>query len=343
MADRLKRRAGTEAMTEFTASTYATPEDMPATERAGEWISEAGADVWRSLKDPYSAESYRDPAPVIERIAGRNAWTMGWSRNPELVLALAWRAVEELPEQHARVTLERSDTGERKPWHAPAWHQSHGTSPLWDALCWTWRDGDAPQNYAPILAARDMPVTDLALFVHKIAHTDRLDIADKTAILSNLFESWRADDANGRPVWTDTTIGAMARTLMPGTDEPTRLAERLATDMSLSEWIWGIARELPDGLRQAREHNAYGSRHAPSTRARRLPGVPSAPRGAVSDNGVSSRSAPRPRTPTRRTRNGSNTWPACWNVVQPTPLEAEQIKAPLGAPVDPRQGTSTTS
>lgn len=242
MADRLKRRAGTEAMTEFTASTYATPEDMPATERAGEWISEAGADVWRSLKDPYSAESYRDPAPVIERIAGRNAWTMGWSRNPELVLALAWRAVEELPEQHARVTLERSDTGERKPWHAPAWHQSHGTSPLWDALCWTWRDGDAPQNYAPILAARDMPVTDLALFVHKIAHTDRLDIADKTAILSNLFESWRADDANGRPVWTDTTIGAMARTLMPGTDEPTRLAERLATDMSLSEWIWGIAR-----------------------------------------------------------------------------------------------------
>ena len=258
MAEHLRRRAGTEAMTEFTASTYATPEDMPATERAGEWISEAGADVWRSLKDPYSAESYRDPAPVIERIAGRNAWTMGWSRNPELVLALAWRAVEELPEQHARVTLERSDTGERKPWHAPAWHQSHGTSPLWDALCWTWRDGDAPQNYAPILAARDMPVTDLALFVHKIAHTDRLDIADKTAILSNLFESWRADDANGRPVWTDTTIGAMARTLMPGTDEPTRLAERLATDMSLSEWIWGIARELPDGLRQAREHNAYG-------------------------------------------------------------------------------------
>ena len=138
MAEHLRRRAGTEAMTEFTASTYATPEDMPATERASEWISEAGADVWRSLKDPYSAESYRDPAPVIERINGRDAWTMGWSRNPELVLALAWRAVEELPEQHARVTLERSDTGERKPWQAPAWHQSHGTSPLWDALCWTW-------------------------------------------------------------------------------------------------------------------------------------------------------------------------------------------------------------
>ena len=111
MAEHLRRRAGTEAMTEFTASTYATPEDMPATERASEWISEAGADVWRSLKDPYSAESYRDPAPVIERINGRDAWTMGWSRNPELVLALAWRAVEELPEQHACVTLERSDTG----------------------------------------------------------------------------------------------------------------------------------------------------------------------------------------------------------------------------------------
>lgn len=38
MAEHLRRRAGTEAMTEFTASTYATPEDMPATERASEWI-----------------------------------------------------------------------------------------------------------------------------------------------------------------------------------------------------------------------------------------------------------------------------------------------------------------
>ena len=36
MAEHLRHRAGTEAMTEFTASTYATPEDMPATERAGE-------------------------------------------------------------------------------------------------------------------------------------------------------------------------------------------------------------------------------------------------------------------------------------------------------------------
>lgn len=302
------------------------------TERAGEWISEAGADVWRSLKDPYSAESYRDPAPVIERIAGRNAWTMGWSRNPELVLALAWRAVEELPEQHARVTLERSDTGERKPWHAPAWHQSHGTSPLWDALCWTWRDGDAPQNYAPILAARDMPVTDLALFVHKIAHTDRLDIADKTAILSNLFESWRADDANGRPVWTDTTIGAMARTLMPGTDEPPRLAERLATDMSLSEWIWGIARELPDGLRQAREHNAYGVPPRAidarpddyrEFRARREEQL-----GQWRKQPERAEAAHADQADAERLEHVAG----LLERVQPTPLEAEQIKAPLGAP-----------
>lgn len=249
MAEHLKRRAGTEAMTEFVAATYATPEDMPATEQAGEWIAAAGTDVWSSLKDPYSAESYRDPAPVIERINGRDAWTMGWNRNPELVLALAWRAVEELPESHTRVTLERSDTGERKPWHAPAWHQSHGTSPLWDALCWTWRDGDAPQHYAPTLADRNMPVRDLALFVHKIAHTDRIETADKTAILSNLFESYSAHDEHGSTIWTDTTIGAMARQLMPDTTDPMRLAERLATDMSLSEWIWDIARELPDGLR----------------------------------------------------------------------------------------------
>lgn len=332
MAEHLRHRAGTEAMTQFAASTYATPEDMPATERAGEWISEAGADVWRSLKDPYSAESYRDPAPVIERINdGRHGWTMGWSRNPELVLALAWRAVEELPEQHARVTLERSDTGERKPWQAPAWHQSHGTSPLWDALCWTWRDGDAPQDYAPILADRRMPVRDLALFVHKIAHTDRLDIADKTAILSNLFESWRADDANSRPIWTDTTIGAMARTLMPGTDDPMRLAERLATDMSLSEWIWGIARELPD-LRQGASHDAYST--PPRTidarpddyqefRARRKEQL-----GQWRERPEHAEAAHADQADAERLEHVAG----MLERVQPTPLEAEQIKAPLGAP-----------
>lgn len=332
MADRLKRRAGTEAMTQFVAATYATPEDMPATERAGEWIDAAGKDVWSSLKDPYSAESYRDPAPVIERINGRDAWTMGWNRNPELVLALAWRAVEELPESHTRVTLERSDTGERKPWHAPAWHQSHGTSPLWDALCWTWRDGDAPQHYAPILADRDMPVMDLALFVHKIAHTDRLETADKTAILSNLFESWRADDANGRPVWTDTTIGAMARRLMPDTTDPTRLAERLATDMSLSEWIWGIARELPDGLRQAREHNAYGVPPRAidarpddyrEFRARREEQL-----GQWRERPEHAEAAHADQADAERLEHVAG----LLERVQPTPLETEQIKAPLGAP-----------
>lgn len=57
MADRLKRRAGTEAMTEFTASTYATPEDMPATERAGEWISEAGATATCRLRSTTSCGS----------------------------------------------------------------------------------------------------------------------------------------------------------------------------------------------------------------------------------------------------------------------------------------------
>ena len=44
-------------MTQFAASTYATPEDMPAMEQAREWINTAGTDVWRSLTDPYAAES----------------------------------------------------------------------------------------------------------------------------------------------------------------------------------------------------------------------------------------------------------------------------------------------
>lgn len=333
MAEHLRHRAGTEAMTQFAASTYATPEDMPAMEQAREWIDTAGTDVWRSLTDPYAAESYRDPAPVIERINdGRHGWTMGWNRNPELVLALAWRAVEELPESHARVTLGRSDIGERKPWHAPAWHQSHGTSPLWDALCWTWRDGDAPQHYAPILADRDMPVRDLALFVHKIAHTDRLDIADKTAILSNLFESWRADDTNGRPVWTDTTIGGMARTLMPGTDDHTRLAERLATDMSLSEWIWGIACDMPEDLRQGQKHNAYG---APPRAIDARPDDYQAFRARREEQLERWRELPEHAAAARADQADAERLEHVAGMlkrVQPTPLETEQIKAPLGAP-----------
>lgn len=331
MTEHLRRRAAREAMTEFAASTYATPEDMPAIEQAREWIDTAGTDVWRSLTDPYAAESYRDPTPVIERINGRDTWTMGWNRNPELVLALAWRAVEELPERHSRVTLERSDTGERKPWHAPAWHRSHGTSPLWDALCWTWRDGDAPQHYAPILADRRMPVRDLALFVHKIAHTDRLETADKTAILSNLFESYSAHDEHGSTIWTDTTIGAMARRLMPGTDDPTRLAERLATDMSVSEWIWGIARDLPD-LRQGATHDAYG---APPRaidarpddyrefRARREEQL-----GQWREQPEHAEAARADQTDAERLEHVAD----LLERVQPTPLETEQIKAPLGAP-----------
>ena len=332
MAEHLRRRAAREAMTEFAASTYATSEDMPAIEQAREWIDTAGTDVWRSLTDPYAAESYRDPTPVIERINdGRHGWTMGWNRNPELVLALVWRAVEELPERHSRVTLERSDTGERKPWHAPAWHRSHGTSPLWDALCWTWRDGDAPQHYAPILADRRMPVRDLALFVHKIAHTDRLDIADKTAILSNLFESYSAHDKHGSTIWTDTTIGAMVRRLMPGTDDPTRLAERLATDMSVSEWIWGIARDLPD-LRQGAAHDAYG---APPRAIDARPDDYQAFRARREEQLGQWREQPERAEAARADQTDAERLEHVADLlerVQPTPLETEQIKAPLGAP-----------
>ena len=332
MAEHLRRRAAREAMTEFAASTYATSEDMPAIEQAREWIDTAGTDVWRSLTDPYAAESYRDPTPVIERINdGRHGWTMGWNRNPELVLALAWRAVEELPERHSRVTLERSDTGERKPWHAPAWHRSHGTSPLWDALCWTWRDGDAPQHYAPILADRRMPVRDLALFVHKIAHTDRLETADKTAILSNLFESYSAHDEHGSTIWTDTTIGAMARRLMPGTDDPTRLAERLATDMSVSEWIWGIARDLPD-LRQGAAHDAYG---APPRAIDARPDDYQAFRARREEQLGQWREQPEHAEAARADQTDAERLEHVADLlerVQPTPLETEQIKAPLGAP-----------
>ncbi len=340
MAEHLRRHAGTEAMTEFTASTYATPEDMPATERAGEWISEAGADVWRSLTDPYSAESYRDPAPVIERINdGRHGWTMGWSRNPELVLALAWRAVEELPESHARVTLERSDTGERKPWHAPAWHQSHGTSPLWDALCWTWRDGDAPQNYAPILADRDMPVTDLALFVHKIAHTDRIETADKTAILSNLYRKL-ARRRREQPAHLDGHDHRRDGTHSHARHRRAHTARRTARHRHVPQRM-DLGHRPRTARRPAPRAEAQRLRRASTRRRRtprRLPGVPRTPRGTnQAMAGTAGARRGRPRRPgrrgTARTR-GRHAGNAC----SPPHWRPSRSKATIGSPVDPRQG-----
>lgn len=208
-------------------------------------------------------------------------------------------------------------------------------------MCWTWRDGDAPQHYAPILADRRMPVRDLALFVHKIAHTDRLETADKTAILSNLFESYSAHDEHGSTIWTDTTIGAMARRLMPGTDDPTRLAERLATDMSVSEWIWGIARDLPD-LRQGAAHDAYG---APPRAIDARPDDYQAFRARREEQLGQWREQPEHAEAARADQTDAERLEHVADLlerVQPTPLETEQIKAPLGPRGSP-PGTSTTS
>ena len=53
---------------------------------------------------------------------------------------------------------------------------------------------------------------------------------------------------------------------MPGTDDSARgLPNGLPLDMSVSEWIWGIARDLPDCARSV--HDAYGA----ATRHRRAP------------------------------------------------------------------------
>ena len=340
MAEHLRRRAAREAMTEFAASTYATSEDMPAIEQAREWIDTAGTDVWRSSRT-------RTPPNPTGSDAGHRTHQRRTARmdhglepqpgtRPHPRLAGGGGTARAPLTRHPRtIRHRRAETVARAGMAPIARHQHCGR------LCWTWRDGDAPQHYAPILADRRMPVRDLALFVHKIAHTDRLETADKTAILSNLFESYSAHDKHGSTIWTDTTIGAMARRLMPGTDDPTRLAERLATDMSVSEWIWGIARELPTCARE-RHTTPTARRHAPSTRA------PTTTRSSAhaarnsSDNGGSSRSTPRPRTPTRRTRNGSNTWPTCWNAYSPPrwrPNRSRRRWEPHGSP--PR--TSTTS
>ncbi|MFR2313453.1 MAG: hypothetical protein ACLS6O_00160 [Bifidobacterium sp.] len=330
MADRLERRAGTEAMTEFTASTYATPRTCPP--RSGRANGSA-----RRARTCGAASG-----PVLRRILQGSGTGHRTHRRTERMD----HGLEPQPGTRPRPRLAGGGGTSRDSMRAspsndptPARKRGtrrHGTNRTAPARCGTHcaghgatatrrrlradprRPGHARHGPRP-LRPQDRP-------------TDRLDIADKTAILSNLFESWRADDANGRPVWTDTTIGAMARTLMPGTDEPTRLAERLATDMSLSEWIWGIARELPDGLRQAREHNAYGVPPRAidarpddyrEFRARREEQL-----GQWRKQPERAEAAHADQADAERLEHVAG----LLERVQPTPLEAEQIKAPLGAP-----------
>lgn len=129
----------------------------------------------------------------------------------------------------------------------------------------------------------------------------------------------------------DTTIGTTAYHLMPDTSDPMRLVERLAIDMPVSEWIWGIARDLLDLCRGA-THDAYGA--SPRTI------------GAHPDDYQAFR--------IRRKEQLEQWWEQlkCTEAmhvgqtgaerpehvadllerVQPTPLETGQIKAPLGAP-----------
>ena len=336
MAEHLRHRAGTEAMTQFAASTYATPEDMPAMEQAARMDRHRGNG---RVAQPHGPVLPPNPTGIRHRSSnasttGRHGWTMGWNRNPELVLALAWRAVEELPESHARVTLERSDTGERKPWHAPAWHQSHGTSPLWDALCWTWRDGDAPQDYAPTLADRRMPVRDLALFVHKIAHTDRLETADKTAILSNLFESYSAhDDANGQHDMDGhdhRRYGAPAHARYRPTpcDSPNGSPPTCPS----ANGSGASPANCQTACAKGRAHDAYSA--PPRTidarpddyrefRARREEQL-----GQWRKQPEHAKAAHADQADAERLEHVAD----LLERVQPTPLETEQIKAPLGAP-----------
>ena len=130
----------------------------------------------------------------------------------------------------------------------------------------------------------------------------------------------------------DTTIGGMACTLMPDTDDPTRLAERLATDMSLSEWIWGIARELPEDLRQGQKHNAYG---VPPRVVDARPDDYQAFRTRREEQIKQWRELPEHAEAARADQADAERLEHVAGLlerVQPTPLEAEQIKAPLGAP-----------
>lgn len=79
------------------------------------------------------------------------------------------------------------------------------------------------------------------------------------------------------------------------------------------------------------------STHAPTTTRRSAHAARN-----KSSNGGNCRSTPRPPAPTRPTRNGSNTWPACWNACSPPhwrPSRSKRHWEPRGSP----PGTSTTS
>ena len=344
MADRLKRRAGTEAMTRVRGSHL---RDAGGHARHG-----AGRRMDRAPRERTCGAASRTrtpPNPTGIQRRSSNASTAGthgpWAGTATRNLSSPspgglWR---NFPNSHTRVTLERSDTGERKPWHAPAWHQSHGTSPLWDALCWTWRDGDAPQNYAPILADRDMPVRDLALLrpqdrPHRPARHRRQD-RDPLQPVRKLARRRRERPArlDGHDHRRDgTPAHARHRPIPRGSPNGSPPTCPSANGSGASP-----ANCQTDCARRG-STTPTASRHAPSTRAPTTTGSSKRAARSSSDNGVSSRSTPRPRTPTRRTRNGSNTWPACWNACSPPhwrPSRSRRRWEPRGSP----PGTSTTS
>ena len=332
LADGIRRRADHEAGQSWLAESHTDAADgIGAADEAEEWRRAAGKDMWRSLVDPYGAPSYRDQHAAIGRV-GETTWSVSWGRRPDIALALAARAIDEMPEGQ-RLTTRLPREPRKHPGETPEWHDAHGASALWDALCWTTGDDPGASGYAPLIASRNMPVRALAAFVHKIAHTDKLATEDKAAILENLFDSYSArDPETAERIWTDTSVGRMCRQLMPDLSDPKDMAVRLATDPAASEWIWARARDLDPRQTQASRLSPWteppvsvdaAADRYPAFRERRAAAIAAwreQPEHAASIRQDAADLQRLERLESRLRR------------AQPTRLDTDQIKAPLGAP-----------
>lgn len=249
LAHGLRTSAATE-VTRTWLDTVGGPATVGDPHEAKTWIDAVGGDTWDSMSDPYGARSYRDPQPAMRLLAsGYSNWSMQWEHNPGLVLALASRALEELPEG-SRLTHKAGPDGRVDgPDRAPSWNDRRGNGPLWDALCWntemSWR------FYQPVFAAYNMPLHAMAAFVHKLAHAANVSVEDRTAILANLFECHLTGNAvDGRKL-VDSTLGAMVRRMLPDVTDPRELARRVAGDPAVSEWLWARISGLPQDTLQS--------------------------------------------------------------------------------------------
>lgn len=284
------------------------------------WIDMAGLGAWHAMTDTFGAPSYADLTAITVKVGDTPGhWDLDWTIRPGTALALASRALDEMPENHAPLT-----TLANEPAPEP---RRHGTNPLWDAMAWgPRRVSYGSPSYHPILKSARLEVREAAAFVVKLTHSRTVSEQDKAAILETLFTTrWTMTPDGG---WepeeqADPPLGkAVREDLFNGMLTARECVSQMLEDPSICEYLLHLANQLP-GVTQIQRDGRPADLHATAAgwrefKARREQAIAA----ATPDDG--------PATLARADR--LDHLAAMLRKAEPSPLTTEQIKAPLGAP-----------